>query len=321
MKIISIVLGILCFFGCSQERKEEDLPSQESHCMKVLSTTGMIGDIVSRVGGNRIESSVLIFGEIDPHSYELVKGDDEKIEDAVLVFYNGLNLEHGASLQYKIRSHKGNVSLGAYFLEHYPDLILFEKEQMDPHIWMDISLWAKIVDPIVVALSEKDPEGKNYYIERGALLKKEMLEKHEHLKSILQQIPANKRYLVTSHDAFGYFTRSYLALEEELKTGAWRPRFAAPEGLSPDGQLGAMDLQKIIHHLIEYHIEIVFPESNVSRDSLYKIVNACKEKKIKVRFSTDTLYGDCMGPHGTTEGTYLGMISHNAQVLIKEWQE
>ena len=304
------------FLSCSKQT-----PPVESGLLKVLSTTAMIDDVVSQVGGERIEHSVLVMGAIDPHSYELVKGDDEKIDEARIVFYNGLNLEHGASLRYKISQHPHEVSLGSYVLKNYPELILFEGGELDPHIWMDVSLWSKIIDPIVEALSLEDPEGMLYYTSRGALLKEELMAFHCSLRDRLQAIPESRRYLVTSHDAFGYFTRSYLASNEELLTNTWRKRFKAPEGLSPDGQLGAVDLQKIIDHLIENQIEIVFPESNVSRDSLKKIVIACKEKKTQVRFSTDTLYGDCMGESGSFEGTYKGMIEHNGSVLIKEWEQ
>lgn len=318
----SVIAIVTCFFflGCSQKEDDSAL-SCDSKIFKVLATTGMIGDVVSYVGGDRIDCSVLIQGEIDPHSYELVKGDDEKIEEAALLFYNGLNLEHGASLQYKISRHPGKVSLGGYIVEHYPELILFEEGQMDPHIWMDISLWVRAIDPIVDALSVLDEEGREYYREKGEQCKKAWLEKHIQIQQFFRLVPESKRYLVTSHDAFAYFTRAYLAPEEEIFSGSWKRRFAAPEGLAPDGQLGALDLQKIVTYLKEYHVEVVFPESNVSRDSLQKIVMACREKQIPVRFSSDTLYGDCMGEKGTIEGTYLGMIAHDATVLIKEWKE
>ncbi len=315
---MSFVL-VFSFIGLLLSCSKQPAPV-ESGLLKVLSTTAMIDDVVGQIGGERVEHSVLVVGAIDPHSYELVKGDDEKIDGAHIVFYNGLNLEHGASLRHKISTHSHEVSLGSYILKRYPELILFDEGELDPHIWMDVSLWSKIIDPIVEALSEEDPEGQSYYTARGAILKEEMMTFHHSLRDRLQSVPEYKRYLVTSHDAFGYFTRSYLASNEELFTDGWRKRFKAPEGLAPDGQLGALDLQKIIDHLIENQIEIVFPESNVSRDSLKKIVIACREKKTPVRFSTDTLYGDCMGEAGSFEGTYKGMLEHNGAVLIKEWQ-
>ncbi|MBM3198441.1 MAG: ABC transporter substrate-binding protein [Chlamydiae bacterium] len=288
--------------------------------IQVLATTAMIADLVAEVGGDRVFCDVLIRGEADPHSYELVKGDGERMDAASVLFFTGLNLEHGASLRAKILTHAHSVSLGGYIAEHYADLLLWEEGQVDPHVWMDISLWAKVITPIVEALVEMDPQGTSYYQERGELLYQHMMEHHEKLCLRMRAIPEHRRYLVTSHDAFGYFTRGYLASEEELATEEWKVRCKAPEGLSPDGQLGALHLQRIVDHLVQYQISTVFPESNVSQDSLKKIVAACKEKKKPIRFSSCTLYGDCMGEPGSLGESYLGMIEHNVGVLIQEWQ-
>ncbi|MES2198638.1 MAG: zinc ABC transporter substrate-binding protein [Chlamydiota bacterium] len=313
--VIGALLAIWLMITCLGS-KEKSLGGVTEKNLVVLSTTAMICDIVDQVGGERVHATTLIQGAIDPHSYELVKGDDEKIDGADLVFFNGLHLEHGASLQYKLSSHPKAVSVGDYILSNYPDSILYEEGQPDPHIWMDISLWVKIIEPVVEGLSEKDPEGKEYYMARGVLVKEKMLRFHSDLKAQLQKVPEHRRYLVTSHDAFGYFTRSYLATEEDLVKDTWKKRFAAPEGLAPDGQLGVMDLQKIVDYLAKYQVGVVFPESNVSRDSLKKIVFACKEKHLAIRFSHNALYGDCMG----ISDSYLDMIGHNGAILIKEWE-
>jgi len=303
--------AVFCFSPAKQVKGID-----EKKRVTVLSTTAMIDDIVRQVGGERVSSSALIRGGIDPHGYEPMKGDDEKIDSADVVFFNGLQLEHGAGLTYKLSTHPASVALGDYVFAKYPEYILFEEGNFDPHIWMDVSLWAKIIDPVVDALSKADPEGAEYYKEKGALLEQKMLAFHEELKSRFKAVPEEKRYLVTSHDAFAYFTRSYLAEEKELAEDVWRKRVAAPEGLAPEGQIGVMQLQKIIDYLEKYRVEVVFPESNVSRDSLKKIVFACKEKKIPVRFSSDHLYGDCMGE----AESYLAMIESNGRILLKEWE-
>lgn len=317
----SFIYGLLslcfCLVGCSKRVKEG--PPKEGR-LKVLSTTAMIGDVVKEIGGDRIHASTLILGEIDPHSYELVKGDDEKIGEASLLFFNGLNLEHGASLRYKITSHPGAISVGDYILKKYPDKILFEQGQVDPHIWMDVSLWSYIIDPIVEALKQKDPEGKEYYEERAIKVQEEMMHVHQKIQDRLKEVPENKRYLVTSHDAFTYFTRAYLATDEERVLGTWTERFSAPEGFAPDGQLGAADLQKIVYYIIKHQVNVVFPESNVSPDSLNKIVFACKEKGIPVRRSSQPLYGDSMGSNKSSSHYYLGMMEYDAMVLMKEWE-
>lgn len=308
--------------GCSSPRGPSSIEiwAEQNGKLKVLSTTAMIDDIVGEIGGDRVDHIPLIIGEIDPHSYELVKGDDEKLSLAQVIFYNGLGLEHGASLRYQIDHHVHSVGVGNIILEKEPELILHDNNEIDPHIWMDVSLWSKIIDPIVDALSKMDPDGKEEYRTRGNALREKMLQEHQQIYKDLQTVPQEKRYLVTSHDAFNYFTRAYLATPDEKKMSEWKERFDAPEGLSPEGQLSASDIQAVINHLIKYHIQIVFPESNVSRDSLKKVVHACAQNGLVVKISQDALYGDAMGPADSDAGTYLKMISHDAHVLVEAWK-
>lgn len=323
MKRLISFLCCLVLWGCSSSQTSSSLEiwAQHNGKVKVLSTTAMIDDIVGLIGGDRIDHIALITGEIDPHSYELVKGDDEKLLLAQLIFYNGLGLEHGASLRYQLDHHSNATGLGNVVLRKYPEQILHVDKEIDPHIWMDISLWSRIIDPIVEALVQIDPQGKEYYFQNGSLLREKMLEEHKRIYSELQKVPQQKRFLVSSHDAFNYFTRAYLATPNEKTQSEWQKRVAAPEGLAPEGQLSATDIQKIIDHLIEYHIQIVFPESNVSRDSLKKIVHACAQNGLSVKISSDPLYGDAMGSADSDANTYLKMIKHDADAMVKGWNE
>jgi manganese/zinc/iron transport system substrate-binding protein len=277
--------------------------------VKILSTTSQIHDLVAYVGGERVDAQVLIRGSLDPHSYEIVKGDAEKLEKSSLIFYNGLGLEHGASLSAWLQASSKAIAIGEKIIQLEPNRILKKNEVLDPHIWMDISLWQKGIDPIVEALSEADPEGAIQYKERGAKLKEEMAKAHQDLLLQMQKVPAQKRYLVTSHDAFQYFTRSYLAEPGELH---WEDRFAAPEGLAPEGQLNPKDIKKIIDFLRDKKISVIFPESNVSRDSLRKIATAGKEMGLEIRICQEPLYGDAMGGL-----PYLEMMRYNIQTIAK----
>jgi manganese/zinc/iron transport system substrate-binding protein len=289
---------------------------QDNGKLKVLSTTAIVDDLVSMVGQDRIDHLPLIIGEIDPHSYELVKGDDEKFLIADIVFANGLGLEHGASLRYRLESHENVVALGDEIYKQCPECILKADLQYDPHCWMDVSLWARAVDPIVAALSAADPEGAEVYQRNGQAVYLAMLQADQEIAEHLKAIPSSKRYLVSSHDAFNYFTKRYLA---EPSEEGWQNRFAAPEGLAPEGQLSVSDIQKVIDHLGLYQIGVVFPESNVSRHSLKKIISACQSKGLQVRIADDILYGDAMGSPGSDADTYLKMIWHNVHALEKEW--
>lgn len=310
----NLIAIFLILFSCHSSSTHSELEQwmTPSNRIKVLSTTQMIGDLVVQIGRDRIDHLVLISGEIDPHSYELMKGDDEKISFAAIVFSNGLGLEHGASLSFHLQKHFHSVALGEEIKKFSIDKALVIDGQVDPHIWMDISLWSCGIPSIVAALSEEDPEGADFYYKNGELLRQKMLAAHKEIQSIFEEIPSEKRYLVTSHNAFNYFSRAYLSF------GQWESeRCAAPEGLSPDGQLSTCDIQRIIDHLCARRISVIFSESNVSKDSLNKIISCCQKRGLKVRICSKPLYADCMS---ADMENYLEMIRYNAEVMKNEWK-
>ena len=309
-----------CFFlflltvvvcSCSKRETVTTRWSQENGKVKVLTTIAMIEDLVKQIGGEDVDVITLIRGELDPHSYELVKGDDEKFERADLIFYNGLGLEHGLSLRQNLINNHKAVAVTHKILKEKPSLFLKIDGQYDPHIWMDIGLWVETIDSIVDALSEKDPEHGPNYRARAELVRQEMLDADTAVYELLQAIDPQKRYLVTSHDAFHYFARHYLAEKGEAD---WQIRCRAPEGLAPEAHMSVSDVVELVKHIRALQISVLFPESNVSKDSLRKIVHALREMGSKIRLCQETLYGDSMGG----ASSYLEMIIHNAHVIARE---
>jgi len=281
--------------------------------LKILSTIAQIGDLASEIGGERVDCWVLVPGDLDPHSYDLVKGDGEKIARADLILYNGLGLEHGASLSALLKTSDKSLAVGEEIRDAYPERILERSGVVDPHVWMDVSLWQNAAGLIADRLSEMDPEGAPGYRARAALLEKEMESTHLYMRDLLQSVPSNQRFLVTSHDAFRYFARSYLTDPGEADGTA---RITAPEGLAPDGQLNPADIRKAIEFLRAHQIKVVFPESNVNRDAIRKIASASREFGFDVSLCSESLYGD-----STSGLLYLEMMRRNAEVISRHLRE
>lgn len=320
-KKIGLLLVILLMAGCASEHHQK----RQAHFqkwieangkVKILSTIAMINDLVMRIGGDHVDTMTLIQGELDPHSYQLVKGDDEKLTFAHIIFYNGLGLEHGPSLHRYLSDSSKTYSLGDLLNNQHPELILNNRGQKDPHIWMDISLWAKTIPFIVEALSQQDPTHAAAYQFNARQLKSEMERMHQQVKDKMHEVSADKRYLVTSHDAFYYFARAYLAEEGEAHGEIWRKRFASPEGLAPESQLSVSDIKAVINFIKQNQITVLFPESNVSKDSIRKIVRACQEEGRNIEIADCHLYGDALGEPGSQGDTYLKMIFYNASTLV-----
>lgn len=320
-KLFLCIFSLFLLFSCStaghkrEKGAELDRWIAEDGKLRVLCTIGMIHDLVCMVGGEHVKSLALIQGDLDPHSYELVKGDGEKLKYADLIFYNGLGLEHGPSLKHSLRSSPSAVALGDRVKERFSEAILYLDGVVDPHIWMDISMWVRLLPLIAEELGKSDSENAVYYLQRAEAFEKEMMDAHRQVRALLQSVPEGKRYLVTSHDAFNYFTRAYLAQDTEKTMEQWSKRFQAPEGLAPEAQISTIDIQKVIDHLSFYGITVLFPESNVSQDSIKKIVSAGKELGLDLQIAQVHLYGDAMGSEGSSGDSYLKMIQHNATTI------
>lgn len=318
--VIIALFTVLFSYSCHRESAETlRLWMQDNGKLKVLCTTAMITDLVKHVGGDAIDCYTLIQDESDPHSYQLVKGDDEKFQRADLVFYNGLGLEHSPGLLQQLHQSTKAYSLGDFLYKNDPGSILKCHETLDPHIWMDLSLFAKNTSFIAQVLGLKLPEKKNYFSQNGLAYERKLLELHQEIVELFQQIPQEKRYLVTTHDAFCYFTRAYLATGDEKKSSSFFERCQAPEGLAPESQLSTHDISRLLQHIIRYRIHSMFAESNISQDSLKKLLDACQRKGISMRIAQATLYGDAMGAPGSSADTYEKMMWHNAQVIYKEF--
>lgn len=313
----SFVLALLAtvlFSGCNVKEKSA-VPSEKF----VLSTTAMLDDIVGCIVKDKLDHQVLIQGDMDPHSYELVKGDHEKVFASQILFYNGLGLEHGASIAEAIKKHPHSVNIGEYIYGKNSSVIITTEHQLDPHIWMDMEIWSQGIEKVVDSLIALMPEWADFFREGAKECRQNMLRVNHEIEMLLAEIPEEKRYLVTSHDAFHYFARRYLATEQERQDGTWRNRSAAPEGLAPEGQLSVADIQWIIDYVIDHNIKVLFLESNVSQDPLMKVADSLRKKKYKIEISKKPLYGDAIG-NTDESNTYIKMMQSNGKNLHDAWK-
>ncbi|MCE5295424.1 MAG: zinc ABC transporter substrate-binding protein [Chlamydiales bacterium] len=324
LRLQSLLLGALLLLtaSCGQSHSElKKTPLQQwmhkNGKVKVLCTTSMIADLVQEIGKEHIDCLTLIQGESDPHSYQLVKGDDEKLARADLIFYSGLGLEHGPSLAESLTDSPKAFSIGDFLAEKHPQNIITYNGSVDPHIWMDVSLWAASVPFIAQKLIDGRPDLTDSFESNSKKTHGNLQEVHEGILTRISTIPLSSRYLVSAHEAFNYFVRAYLATEEERENNTWMIRSMAPEGLAPDSQLSTVDIQRLVDHIVAYNVKVLFAESNVSRDSLKKLIDAALKKGHTVRVDKDPLYVDAMGPKGSQADTYVGMLQYDAETIAK----
>lgn len=325
LRLCTLIAGCLCTLlaGCQHSAKPQEANPSRTDTPLVLSTIAPVEVLVSAVGGSRIRSECLIAGELDPHSYQLAKGDREKFRRAELVFYNGLGLEHGPSLASSLASCSKAVSLGDWLATNRPEDILRTGGLPDPHMWMDVQLWSRFLDCICEHLTAIEPQFGEEFRHRTENLRAEFAQTHSQICNLIHQIPAGQRYLVTTHDAFSYFARAYLSEPAELALELWRHRVMSPEGLAPESQISLQQMQRTLRYLIDHKVEVVFAESNINYQSLMKITQAARAQNVPIEVAEQKLFGDAMppyqlGPKGYRE--YLKMQMSNAQVIFQSLQ-
>ena len=278
--------------------------------MKVVCTTAFVGSLVRSVGGDAVDVLDLISGPNDPHSYQLVKGDEEKFRRADVVFCSGLGLEAGSTVRKILRVYKA-CSIGDEVAKSSKEAVITDSV-VDPHIWMDVSLWVQGTTVIEKRLSEARPELAPAFHKNALAMQSRLMQLHEKMRAKLFSLPPEKRYLVTTHDAFQYFCRAYLSSSQEQHDGSWRQRCMAPEGLSPESQMSTHDLRATVAYVHEHGIRRICVEHGMNQDSVLKVIEVCKAEGDDVCVSRNSVFSDTMGLR-----TYEETMEHNANTVFE----
>lgn len=265
----------------------------------VVATVGMVADVVRNVGGERVKVNQLMGPGVDPHLYKVSRDDVLAITRGDLVFYSGLMLE-GKMIDTleKIGRSKPVYAVAEQLDPEY----LLQPDELaghhDPHVWMDASAWAQTVDVVADALAAHDPQHAEEYRQRAAAYREEIAELHQYGLDRIASIPAGRRTLITSHDAFNYFGRAY-GLE-----------VIGVQGLSTESEAGLQQINRLVDLLVERQISAVFVESSVPQKNIRSLIDGAAARGHTVGIGGE-LFSDAMGPSGTYEGTYIGMLDHN----------
>ena len=282
--------------------------------IQVLCTTEVVSYLVKEIGGERIHVYTLIPPLADPHSYQMLKGDDELFESARLLFFSGLGLEYASGFQRYRQSSKA-ISLGEKIAHTCPERLLYVGGIIDPHLWMDLSLWAEGASSVADALSALLPEQTDFFHERAETLKKRLIALHQKIEAHMKQIDESRRYLVTTHASFRYFVRAYMATEGERASGEWEKRTASLEGLAPDSQISTQDMRAVVSYCVEHEVDSLFSEFGSNRSSLMRLQEALIDNKREAHIVQAPLFADSPGPSGSAQDNYEDMVYYDAAVI------
>lgn len=295
-KSVFLVVLALILVACKDK-------SESNGKLNVVTTTTIITDLVSNIGGNRIHITGLMGSGVDPHLYKASEGDVTKLVNADIIFYNGLHLEGKLVDVFEKMKTKSPIALGDVLDKNLLIGSDYFASNYDPHVWFNIDYFKQFAEKVTEVLVNKDPENANYYrINKEIYFKKLDILKTEVL-NLIETLPVENRILVTAHDAFNYFGSAYDFNVVGL------------QGLSTATEAGVKDVQNLAAFIIDRKIKAIFVETSVPRRTIEALKAAVNSKGHDVEIG-GTLFSDALGNTGTIEGTYIGMYQYNVKTII-----
>lgn len=270
--------------------------------LKIVCTTTMIADLARQLAGEAADVRGIMKPGEDPHLYEVRPRDVQLIAGADLLLMNGLHLE--ATLGHVVDNNAKSAKVVR--LAETPRIVPFESEQSrgapDPHCWFSVPYFRIYAERARDALIEIDPSNAETYRENAHSYLLKLDELHNWTTQQIDTVPRERRAMVTSHDAFQYFGRTYSI------------DVFAVIGISTQQQPKPRDIARLESIVRDRSVRAVFIETSVSQ-TLNNLV-----RKIAGRTGVTiggTLYSDSLGPPGSEAGTYIGMVRHNVRTVVQ----
>ena len=294
--VAALAALVLLAAGCGSESSAEDGQ------VKVVATTTQVADFVREVGGGAVAVEQILQPNSDPHDYEPRPSDVEAVADAELVFVSGRGLDDWAE---ELVSDSGGdaeiVDLGATGPIRLAGEGQEDESELDPHWWHDPRNVEAAVPAIENALVAADRPRKAELARNANAYMAELEALDAGIAKCIDSVPPSRRKLVTDHDAFGYFANRY-GIEV---VGAVIP------SQTTQAQTSAKDLSELAETIEAENVRAVFPESSLSADVAEAIA---RQTGASAEY---TLYGDTLGPEGSSGETYLGMEEANADAVLR----
>ena len=292
-----IALGI-GFSGCTSQTVGDS--GAENDKPLVVSTSTIIADLTTQVGGDEIEHKGILQPGADPHVYEPTPQDNVALEKADLIFYNGFNLEPGL-----IRLIKASgIKAKKYAVGEIVKPLDFEyqgQKQPDPHVWGDGENAIAMVEEIRDRLIEISPEDKEEFTSNAAQIIEDLKRLDSWIIQQIETIPQDKRKLVTTHDAFQYYTTAYgLEMAGTLI------------GISTEEQPSAQTVKNLANAIKKEQIPAIFAETTINPQLIKTVA-----EEAGVKLAPQELYSDSIGAPGSPGDTYIKMLVVNTITIVR----
>lgn len=286
----------------SEDAKSESTAKEGA--LNVVATTGYLGDAVRNIAPDA-EVTVLVGPGGDPHTQELTTQDTQKLNDADVVIWTSHDMEHKMMDQLDKLGDK-QVPAG----EAIPEDMLLPWEEdgkvtgHDPHVWNSPDNWKYVVDATAKKLGEIDKANADTYTKNAKAYNEKIDKAKEEAGKLLEAIPDDRRILVTAHDAFNYFGKTY------------NLEIHATDFVSSEAEISAKDLDELATLVTEKKIPVIFTDNLQSPEAINHIKDAVKAKGGEVEVYAKELFADSLGEEAPLD-TYLGVFEYNAKTMAE----
>lgn len=275
--------------------------SANSDQPQVVATSTIIADLVETIADDEVQLVSILKPGADPHVYEPVPADSRALEQADLIFYNGYNLEPGLiNLMNATGVRAKRVALG----EVVTPLQLQKGSAStvpDPHVWGNVQNVIQMVQAIRTQLTKLSPEDQVVFQQNADQLIAELTQLDRWISEQIDTIPEPQRRLVTTHDAFQYYSQAY-----GLKI------IGTLIGISTEEQPSAQTTRQLVDAIRAAGVPAIFAETTINPTLIRTVAN-----EAKVKLSEQPLYSDSVGPAGSEAETYVGMMVVNTQAIVE----
>ncbi|WP_350578319.1 metal ABC transporter substrate-binding protein [Pseudomonas sp. HY2-MNA-CIBAN-0224] len=264
--------------------------------IEAVASFTVIADMVQNVGGDHVHVTSLIGPNGDPHAYEPTPNDAQALKRANLVFVSGLHLEGWLDRLIKASGYQGQpvvLSNGIKTRSMEED----GKRITDPHAWNSAANGVVYVRNIISALQKADPANASDYQAKGDQYIQQLEQLDAYARAQIQAIPSDKRKVLTSHDAFGYFGDAYGVT------------FLSPLGFSTETEASASDVAKLIKQIKQEHVSTYFFENSSDPRLVKQIADASGAQP------GGELYVESLSPADGPAPTYAQMFRYNVDKL------
>ncbi|MCI1677377.1 MAG: metal ABC transporter substrate-binding protein [Ewingella americana] len=272
-------------------------PLAMAKTVTAVASFSILGDIVHQVGGDHVKVNSLVGPDGDPHSFEPSPQDSKEINASDVVFVSGLGLEGWIDRLVSASGYKGKVVTASEGVKS-SQMVDDGKEITDPHAWNSMANGVIYATNVMNALIAADPEDADYFRKRGGAYIEQLKKLDEWAKSEFANIPQEKRKVLTSHDAFGYFGREY------------NVTFMAPVGFSTEAEASASGVASLIKQIKEEKVKTYFIENQTDPRLVKQIAAATGAQ------AGGELYPEALsGPKGPAT-TYEKAFKHNVETIV-----